>query len=142
MSIQLPGNPDHDLERQGKFEVIQLSIPDPGLSPSLPSQQKLRQLSGVILGSGALLFAGTGGWTSARTPAGGVAGDYTITFSTAFAAGNYVPTLTPLNAGAGGPMPQPSSLTFNTGSLRFLCYNAAGALTDVAVSFTIYGQIA
>lgn len=30
MPVQLPGNPDHDWERQAKFDVLSLAIPDPG----------------------------------------------------------------------------------------------------------------
>lgn len=42
MPVQLPGNPDHDWDRQAKFDVLSIAIPDPGTFPVLAVRASIR----------------------------------------------------------------------------------------------------
>lgn len=142
MSLNLPAKrvildafTEFDLREQSEgvganFEEIARSALSVGQAPLFPSSQGGQILAGSISAAGVSIGNTTTGWAVARTPAAPV-GDYTITFTSAFA--NVIPVFVPL-AVNNNPV-----VIAGGGSIRYQTFTPAGALADTAVAFIALG---
>ncbi len=125
---------EHAEQVQRNFETIARQSVSPFDFPALPSPRRMLLLSGLVTAAGAIQFAGTGGWTVART-AGAPVGDYTVTVTTPFT-DNAVMQITTTAAVA-----LPSWLAITATTARYQMLTAAGALVDAAASFYLLGSV-
>ncbi len=124
---------EHAEQVQRNFEALHRSIPLAGLSPSLPSQQRVTMLTGIVSATGTILDAGTGGWTVART-GGAPVGDYTVTFDVAFASATQIAVLTPV-----GGISVPVFLARTVTTIVVQTFTLGGVLVDAITSFWVLG---
>ena len=97
------------------------------------NEEKVRILRGIV-NVGGVAYNGSG-WTSARTPGGSAAGDYTVTFTTPF---TDIPAFTVSPYTGAGTIVTCVTVGGTSGSYRIQTF-VSGATSDQAISFIAIG---